>query len=57
MTFYIYTDGDGRWRWYLKSDNGRRIADSSESYLDEETCISAIALIQASIVAKVVSLG
>ena len=30
--FHTYTDSAGQWRWQLKADNGRIVADSGESY-------------------------
>ena len=56
MTFYIYTDNDGLWRWYFEIEEGRKIAESSRSYETEEACRDAIAALQSSIVADVVSL-
>jgi uncharacterized protein len=32
MTFYIYKDRQGEWRWRLVSPNGRIIADSGQGY-------------------------
>lgn len=32
MRFQIYTDKKGEFRWRLKADNGRILADSGEGY-------------------------
>jgi len=33
MTFTIYEDRRGEWRWRLAAKNGRIIADSGEGYV------------------------
>ncbi|HMM94032.1 YegP family protein [Phycicoccus sp.] len=30
--FHTFVDSAGEWRWHLKADNGRIIADSAEGY-------------------------
>jgi len=45
MTFYIYRDHQGEWRWFLQSANGKRIAESGEGYHNEKDCIDAISLV------------
>jgi uncharacterized protein YegP (UPF0339 family) len=30
--FHTFQDAGGEWRWHLKADNGRIIADSAEGY-------------------------
>ena len=45
MTFYIYRDHQGEWRWFLHSANGKRIAESGEGYHNEKDCIDAISLV------------
>jgi uncharacterized protein YegP (UPF0339 family) len=57
MIFYIFEGRDGFWHWQLKTTEGRKIVESNENYVDKDTCLSAITLIQSSIVAEVVSLG
>ena len=48
MVYYIYVDRTGKWRWYLSSANHRKIAKSSESYLNKADCLHAISLVQGS---------
>lgn len=46
MSFYLYKDRAGQWRWYLAAANNKKIADSGESYWNEADCISAINLVK-----------
>jgi len=32
MTFVIFKDHRGEWRWSLRARNGRKVADSGEGY-------------------------
>jgi uncharacterized protein YegP (UPF0339 family) len=57
MIFYVFEGSDGYWHWQLKTTEGRKITESSENYSNKDACLSAITLIQSSIVAEVVSLG
>ncbi len=45
MTFHIFLDNDRQWRWFLQAGNGRKIAESGESYHSEKECIDAISLV------------
>jgi uncharacterized protein YegP (UPF0339 family) len=36
--FVIYKDRAGWWRWHLQDTNGKKIADSAESYVSESNC-------------------
>jgi uncharacterized protein len=45
MTFYIYKDTAGYWRWTLTAANNRKIADSGESYHNKQDCLWAIGLV------------
>lgn len=47
MTFYVYTDADGYWRWRLVAANGRTIAESGEGYLNRPDCERSISLVKA----------
>lgn len=44
MSFYIYKDGQGYWRWYLKAANNEKIA-SGEAYHNKSDCLHAIGLV------------
>ncbi len=48
MTFYIYIDTAGEWRWFLTTSNGRKIANGGEGYKNKADCIHAIDLVAAS---------
>ncbi len=56
MTYYIYKDTAGQWRWYLKAANDKKIANSGEGYHNKSDCESAIALVKASSTALVLTL-
>ena len=45
MTFYIFKDVKGQWRWHLVAANSRIIANSGEGYFNEQDCLSAIGLV------------
>jgi uncharacterized protein YegP (UPF0339 family) len=44
--FYIYKDAANEWRWYFNAKNGKKIADSGESYKNLGDCENGIALIK-----------
>lgn len=46
MSFYLYKDTAGQWRWYLKASNGEKIAVSSESYYNKQDAKHAIDLVK-----------
>jgi uncharacterized protein YegP (UPF0339 family) len=48
MTYYYWKDASGQWRWHLMAANNRIIANSGESYHNEQDCLSAIKLVQGS---------
>ena len=48
MTFYIYKDAVGHYRWRLYAVNNRIIADSGEGYYNKSDCLAAIDLVKSS---------
>ena len=48
MTYYMYKDANGQWRWYLMAANNRKIANSGEGYYNEADCLAGIKLVQGS---------
>jgi len=48
MTYYYWKDASGQWRWHLVAANNRIIANSGESYHNEQDCLAAINLIKSS---------
>lgn len=38
MHYVYYKDSKAKWRWRLKTANGRMIADSGEGYSSESEC-------------------
>jgi uncharacterized protein len=45
MTYWVYKDAQGYWRWYLEAANGKKIANSGEGYYNEADCLYAIGLV------------
>ena len=49
MTYWIYKDDAGEWRWRLKhNSNGEIIADSGEGYVSRADCEHGIDLVKGS---------
>lgn len=48
MAYYIYRDASNQWRWHLVAANGRKIANSGESYWNKQDCIHAVNLVKGS---------
>lgn len=46
VSYTVYKDAGGRWRWRLVAANNRIIADSGESYHNRQDCLAAIELIK-----------
>ncbi|RYZ78019.1 MAG: DUF1508 domain-containing protein [Proteobacteria bacterium] len=38
MKFVLYKDNQKQYRWTLRANNGRIIADSSEGYTSKQAC-------------------
>jgi uncharacterized protein len=36
--FEVYPDRSGQWRWRLRANNGRIVADSAEGYVNKSDC-------------------
>lgn len=43
--FVLYRDSRNEWRWTLYAQNGRKIADSSEGYINRADAIRGIGLV------------
>ena len=41
MTFHIYQDNQGLWRWRLRAGDGHIIADSA-GYSSKEACLEGV---------------
>jgi uncharacterized protein YegP (UPF0339 family) len=48
MTYEVYKDTAGQWRWRLKAANGKIVASSGEGYANKADCIHAIELVKGS---------
>lgn len=46
MTFYLFKDNQGYWRWHLTAANNKIIAVSSESYHNKQDCEHSIDLVK-----------
>ena len=57
MTYWVYKDRAGEWRWQLVSSNNRIIADSGEGYTYKSDCLAGIELVKGSSPAPVRSPG
>lgn len=53
MTYYVYKDAAGEWRWRLLAANNRKIANSGEGYNNKQDCLDAIELVKGSSTAPV----
>lgn len=53
MSYWIYRDEQGLWRWRLLAANNRNIANSGEGYFNESDCLHAIQLVMGSAAAPV----
>jgi len=46
MKFSVFKDRAGEYRWHLKSQNGRIVADSAEGYHNKADAIHGIGLVK-----------
>jgi uncharacterized protein len=46
MQFHIYQDLQYEWRWQLSDEEGRKLAESGNSYRDKSDCLQAIVQVQ-----------
>jgi len=46
MTFIVFKDGRGQWRWHLRSKNSRLIACSGEGYKNKAHCLRMVRKLQ-----------
>ncbi len=53
MTFTIFKDKDGDYRWNLKAGNGKIVADSAEGYKNKADCEHGISLVKSAATAPV----
>ena len=42
LTFNVFKDPSGQWRWHLIASNGKVIAESGEGYRLKRDCLAAI---------------
>ena len=53
LTYRVFKDEAGEWRWHLRASNGRIIADSGEGYRDRGDCLHGIERVKGSVGAPV----
>ncbi|MBP9952705.1 MAG: DUF1508 domain-containing protein [Cypionkella sp.] len=53
MTFHLYKDGIGQWRWRLKAANNKIVADSAEGYWNKADAEHGINLVKGAFSAPV----
>jgi len=53
MSYVVYKDAKGQWRWRLVATNNRVMADSAEGYYNKVDCLTAIQLVKQSSAAPV----
>jgi uncharacterized protein YegP (UPF0339 family) len=44
--FEVKQDAKGEWRWHLRANNGRIVADSGEGYKDKDGCLAGIQVVK-----------
>jgi uncharacterized protein len=57
MVFWYRQTKNGEWRWRLRGENKRLIAESGEGYINKADCLHAINLIQQGAAAAEVKLN
>lgn len=53
MSYTVYKDVAGQFRWRLNAANGKIVANSGEGYWNKADCLHAINLVKASSAAPV----
>ena len=53
LSYQVFKDAKGEWRWRLVAANGKRIAGSGEGYKSKSACIAAIELVKNSAAAPI----
>lgn len=46
LTFRVFKDDAGEWRWHLRAANNRIVADSGEGYQNRADCLHGIHLVK-----------
>lgn len=54
MKFVVYKDKAGEFRWYLKANNGEKIANGGEGYVAKRDCLHGIDLVKGCADAEVI---
>lgn len=44
MTYHVFPDAKGEWRWHLRARNGRIVACSGEGYKRQRDCVRGLYL-------------
>jgi uncharacterized protein len=54
MTYVVYKDANGQFRWRLRGDNYKIVANSGEGYHHKSDCLAGIELVKNSKDARVI---
>lgn len=54
MKFEVFQDKAGEWRWSLKADNNKIVADSGEGYVNKADCLAGLELVKGGAIAAAV---
>lgn len=55
LSFHMFKDAEGRWRWRLVDATGKLVASSGHGYKTRKECMSAIAQVRHAGDAKIVA--
>lgn len=53
-TFEVYTDKQGQFRWRLRHENGKTIADCGEGYASKDNCLQGLNSVQTNVPTAVI---
>lgn len=42
LGFHLYKDNAGQFRWYFEAENGKKMADSGEGYVNKQDCFNGM---------------
>lgn len=45
-TFHVIRDKANQYRWRLRADNNKIVADSAEGYINKNDCLAGIAIVK-----------
>lgn len=54
IKFEVFKDKASEWRWNLKADNNKIIADSGEGYVNKQDCLAGVELVKGGTIAAAI---